>query len=40
MEIKEVLEEMKIALESFGVDEHTKKYEDEEYVLEITIRRK
>ena len=37
MEIKEVLEEMKIALESFGSDEHTKKYEDEEYVLEINI---
>ena len=40
MEIKEVIEEMKIALDSFGCDELEKKYEDEEYELEIIIRKK
>lgn len=40
MTIKEVLDDMKQALESWGTDEHTKSYEDDEYELIITIRKK
>lgn len=39
MTVKEVFDDMKKVIESWGTDEYTKKYNEDGYELVITIRR-